>query len=826
MAKSKKLTEEEIGRLANAEIQAAVTYDGTDFQKNRVRAMEYYRGEMRDLANEDGLSSAVTHDVQDVIGWILPGLMRVFFSADDLGQYSPENEDDEQGAQQATDYANHVIMKECNGYQVFWDVFHDSLLHANGVVKHWWEDSEKVTVHFASGLDDDQYAELINSPEIAIIAHREDMIPYPAPEPEEPIQLPNPSQSPGQPGAPPMAPPMGGMPQQNGSPVNGAAPPGGAGLPPGLMALLNGGASEPAVMAGLGQPPLPPEPQLQTVHSVKVRRTKKYGCLKIAAVPPEEFLINIQARDVPDARFVGHRMTKTRSELIEAGYDEDLVNELPATSFANFGNLPQTRIDSALPYQTPIGLDKSMEEVEVIEVYMKMDADGDGVAEMMKIVMGGPTTKVVLDHEMWEDETPFTDFVAERVPHRWQGRSTFDDTEDIQQIKSTLLRQFLDNLYHANIPDRAVDITRVTNPDALLDRKIGNNIHTEGPPSGVIMDMAVPFAAKEALTGLEYMDQIIERRTGVSRATMALDLEALQNQSATAVNAAQSAAYSKIELIARNFAEIGFKRFFQCILKLIVAHQDGPRRLKIKKNWVTMDPASWNANMKFDVNVGLGSGSRDRDAAILMQIAAKQEQINLQMGPDNPICGIDKYSNTLRALVQMALPSSEPDKFFNEIEPEAVAAWMQQKAQSGAEQDPKAKAEMQKVEVKKQEAQANIQLKQQTAAADMQTKQQTSQMDMAAKAQKNQADLAASREKNAMSVQAAREKNAFELQADREKAAQEAVQKQQEALLDAQLRRDEMVMEGELTREANKLSAANEKRKIDTNVNRQKTSNK
>ena len=528
---------------------------------------------------------------------------------------------------------------------------------------------------------------------------------------------------------------------------------------------------------------------------------------------------------MPDARFVGHRMTKTRSELIEIGYDPDLVNALPATSFANFGNLPQTRIDSALPYQTPIGLDKSMEEVEVIEVYMKMDADGDGVAEMMKIVMGGPNTNVLLDHELWEDETPFTDFVAERVPHRWQGRSTFDDTEDVQRIKSTLLRQFLDNLYHANIPDRAIDITRVTNPDALLDRKIGNNIHTEGPPNGVIMDMAVPFAAKEALTGLEYMDQIIERRTGVSRATMALDLEALQNQSATAVNAAQSAAYSKIELIARNFAEIGFKRFFQCILKLIVAHQDGPRRLKIKRSWVTMDPASWNANMKFDVNVGLGSGSRDRDAAILMQIATKQEQINMQMGPDNPICGIDKYSNTLRALVQMALPSSEPDKFFNEIEPQAVAAWMQQKAQQGS-QDPKAQAEMQKAQAAQQKAQAEIQIKGQTAQADMQLKQQSAQMDMASRAQKAQADLQASREKNQMGMQATREKNAMAMQLDQEKAAQEAAQRQQEALLDAQLKQDEMVMEGELAREANKMSAANEKRKIDTNVNRQKTSNK
>ena len=127
MPRGKKLTEEDIGRLASAEIQAATSYDGTDYQKDRVRALEYYRGEMNDLENEEGTSEAVTHDVADTIGWMLPGLMRVFFSGPSLGVYEPENEEDEQAAIQATNYANYVIMKECQGYTVFWDVFHDAL---------------------------------------------------------------------------------------------------------------------------------------------------------------------------------------------------------------------------------------------------------------------------------------------------------------------------------------------------------------------------------------------------------------------------------------------------------------------------------------------------------------------------------------------------------------------------------------------------------------------------------------------------------------------------------------------------------------------------
>ncbi len=812
-----KLSEEDIGRLANAEVSAAVTYDGTDFQKNRVRAMEYYRGEMKDLENEDGLSKVSTHDVQDVIGWILPGLMRVFFSSDELGQYNPEDEDDEDGAKQATDYANYVILKECDGYQTFWDVFHDALLFANGIVKHWWDESEKTTVHVATGLTDDQFAQLVNSDEIEILAHREDQIALPPPEPDDddaPIMLPPPQ---GGPPAPQPGGPPGGPPALSGGPPTGAPPPpNGGGGPPmnGGPPPPNGGGPQPpmnpmamlAQMLPQGGPPMPPEPLVQTFHSVKVKRTQKVGKLKIAAVPPEEFLINIQARDVKSARMVGHRMTKTRGDLVQEGYDKKKVYDLPAASFPNYANLPQTRIDNAMAYQTPSGLDKSMEEVEIVEVYMKMDVDGDGIAEMQKIVLGGPNTNVVLDNELWEDDSPFSDFVAERVPHRWQGRSVFDDTEDIQQIKSTLLRQFLDNLYHSNIPDRAVDIGRIATPDALLDRKIGNIIHTEGPPGEAIADLQVPFVAKEALTGLEYMDQIIERRTGVSRSTMALDLEALQNQSATAVNAAQSASYSKIELIARNFAEVGFKNFFEAVLKLIVAHQDGPRKIKIKKNWVTMDPSSWNANMKFDVNVGLGSGSRDRDAQILLQIAMKQETINMQLGPDNPLCGLDKYSNTLRSLVQMALPGGDPDKYFNELDEKKLAAWAQkQQAQQAQQPNP----EMMKAQAAAQKAQAEIQMKQQKGAADLQLQQQKTQADMAAAGQKNAMDMAAQREKNAMTLQLDREKAAADIEQQKEAAMLDAQLKQQELLLEAHLAAQQNEMQAGVTRENNRWNADN-----------------
>lgn len=705
-----KLTEDEIGGLAQAEIAAAIEYDRSDFLKDRVRAIEYYRGEMRDLPAEEGRSTVTTHDVQDTIGWMLPGLMRVFFSADQLGRYEPQKPNDEPAARQATDYVNYVIMRECDGYQVFWDVFHDALLHANGIVKHWWDTTPKVETHIVTGLTDDQLAMLLQEDDVEVIEHSVDES----------------------------------------------------------------------------------YPEMGPLHALKFNHTYKGGCLKIAACPPEEFLIDRRATCIEDARFVGHRKLMKRSDLIEMGFKRDDVEKLPTFGSLSYDRVELARREQVGAFVSPPGTDKSTEEVEVIECYLMADQDGDGVAERLRVWMGGGGSTKVLDWEVWESDVPFTDFVAERVPHRWQGRSVFNDTEDIQRVKTVLLRQFLDNMYQSNIPDRVVDETKVENPDALYDRQIGNVIRVKGDPGAAVFNATVPFVAKEALTGLDYMDQMIERRTGVSRSTMALDLEALQNQSATAVNAAQSAAYSKIELIARNFAEMGFKRFFRCVLKLLVENQDRPKTIRLRDQWVDMDPRGWNADMDFDVNVGLGSGSRDRDVAILMQVATKQEQIMQLAGPVNPICDLEKYSNTLRKLVEMA-GLRNPDTFFGEVNQQTLQQFQQQQ---GQKPDPKVEAEKAKIQIEGQKAQAQMQLEQQKAAASIETQRQ-----------KNALDMEAQREKHAMDMQIAREKAEFERQ-----------QRQEDAVLNAQLRREEMQLEAALTQEANRMNAAVAAKQADTNI--------
>ncbi|PSH64668.1 portal protein [Phyllobacterium sophorae] len=731
MAERKKLTEDEIGGLVQQYVSRSIDYDRQEYRSNRVKAIEYVRGELRDVPADEGTSQITSSDVGDVIGWILPGLMRVFFAGDNLVTYEPHGPEDEESAAQATDYVNYILTKELDGYRIFNGVFYDSLLHGNGVVKHWWEPYEKATVHIFHNLTEAQAALILSEEGVEVL--EQDVF-------EEVVQ----------PEVPQTPLPVGNLPQ----------------LPPMVTNLYN----------------------------LKVKKVESTGCLKVVVVPPEEFLIDAVATCIEDAKFVAQRTFLTRSELIEKGFDEDLVYKLPAFGGdLSFDRVQVSRREQIGSLWTSSGIDSSTDEIEIIEAYVKCDYNGDGIAETLQVFMGGSGTSVVLDWQEWEGDYPFSDFIAEPVPHRWLGRSVFNEVEDVQRVKTVLIRQMLNNLYQSNIPDRIVDEERIINPDSLYDRQIGNVIRVNGDPASAVFTTSVPFIAGEALKGLQYMDEVVERRTGASKATMALDLDALQHQTATAVNAAQTASYSKIELIARNFAEMGFKRFFKCLLKLVVQNQDMPRTVRLRNKWVEYDPRGWNASMDTSVSVGLGSGSRDKDLMMLQQIAAKQEQIIAQSGPTNPISGVDKYVTTLRKMVEVS-GIKNTEQFFNEITPEALQQLSQPQQQ---QPDP---------EVAK--AQAEMQVKQQKAQFDAQQAQQKAQADFALEQQKMAAELQAEREKNAMTLQVTREKHELDMQMAREKAEFEIQHKREVALLEAQLRREEMQIEAQITREANAMKIA------------------
>ncbi len=677
------MTDEELAALVDGQINDAKNYESSDLTQLREKALKYFEGEV-DIPAAPGRSSVVSRDVADTHGLILPGLMRVFLATDNIAIYEPKTQADEKFARQATDYVNYVVMKECEGYSQFRSAFHDGLLMGNGILKHWWDQTLEYDTESFSGLSDDAYTMLVNDSDVdEVIEHTE----Y-----DDPDWV-----------APPPALPMMGD------------------------------------MGDMGQAP-PAMPEAPKLHDCKLKRVTSRGRLRLMALPPEDLLLGrgVIELDEERTRFVAHRWIKTRSALIKEGFDPDEVDELPAYSSAKLDTPEELARDRHHLYEGDIAPDRTVDLVEGYECYVQCDYDGDGIAEWRKVnVSGLGGEREVLSNEEWGDDLPFSVVVPDPVPHRWRGRSLFDATEDIQRVKTVLWRQTLDNIYMNNVPRQIAAENQIVNPESINDFEIGTTIWTRGDVNSAISHVATPFTADKTGQLLEYADQIIEKRTGISRASMALDLDALSDQTATAVNANQAAAYTKIEEYARNIAEYGgLKRVFAKILKLICKHQDRARTIRLRDGWIEVDPRAWNANMDVVVNTGLGSGSRDRDLTMLAQIAVKQEQLVLNMGITNPICGIDKLLDTYRLMTEAA-GLKPAERFFPEISPEI----MQQLAQQAANPPPDPKVQVAQMQAQLEDqsilAQAQIEMQKLQQKADLDRQQAVFEQQMEqAKAQR------------------------------------------------------------------------------------------
>jgi hypothetical protein len=463
-------------------------------------------------------------------------------------------------------------------------------------------------------------------------------------------------------------------------------------------------------------------------YNVVIRKKKEVGKIVVQNVPPEEFLIAKRDKKIKDARFVAHRTTKTRSDLVALGYDKAIVDKLPAYSDITYTPERVARFTQGeMPDETQ-SLDFSMQEVEVFECYIRTDYDDDGIAELRKVTYAGDQ---ILDNEE-ADHIPFASVCPIPMPHKFFGQSLADRAMDIQLIKSTITRQILDNLYLTNMP-RVTALDGQVNLDDLLTAAPGGVVRVKS--QGAVTPMNVPATAAQSFPMLDYMDQVLQKRSGVTSTSQGIDPNILQNTTATAIAAMQQAGAGRIEMIARIFADTGVKDLFAGIFHLLLKYQDKPRVIRLRGKYVSVDPREWKNNYDVTVNVGLGTGSQDQKMAMAAMVMQKQEQILSSQGFANPLVSVGQYRNTLGKFIEAA-GYKDSMEFFKEIPPEldqmlstpqpqqpvpnpAMDALMQQ-TQAQIEVD-RAKA-LNDIEIAKAKAAAQIQLEREKAAAQLDLK--------------------------------------------------------------------------------------------------------
>jgi hypothetical protein len=457
-------------------------------------------------------------------------------------------------------------------------------------------------------------------------------------------------------------------------------------------------------------------------HNVKLKKTTNNGKVVVENVPPEEFLISKRARTIADSPFTAHRKMMTRSELVAMGYDEELVESLPTGDALEFS--PE-RIARYTRGEQPTDMDsndESMQLVEVFECYLKVDMDDDDIAEYRRVVYAGH--EILEEHEC--DYNPFHSLCPIPIPHKFYGQSLADRAMDLQLIKSTVVRQMLDNLYLTN-NYRVGAVEGQVNLDDLLTSTAGGVVRLKNPAA--IVPMTVQSSAGQSFPMLEYLDAIQAKRTGVSDSQQGLDPNLLQNVTATAVSAMSAASTGKLELIARIFAETGVTSLFRGILHLLCKYQDKARVVRINGEFIPFDPREWKTNYNVNINVGLGTGQRQEQLATMQMILAKQEEIITNYGLSNPLVNIKQYRDTLAKFIHMA-GFKDSTEFINEITPEMNAMLSQPQPEKP---DPNTQAAQVLAQVEREKAQ----LKAQTDAAKLELEREQMQL----KAQKDALEL-------------------------------------------------------------------------------------
>ena len=423
-------------------------------------------------------------------------------------------------------------------------------------------------------------------------------------------------------------------------------------------------------------------------HTLTVSHKKENGELKIESVPPEEFIVDRNAKSVDDAYIVAHRTELRVSDLVSMGYDFEEVSNLSGLSSDDtYSDSEEFERRGYEQDEDESTADISMKKVAVTEAYMKIDKEGTGVAVMYRLLLAGGDDKL-LECEPY-GEVPFAVFEVDPEPHTFFGRSVADLLMNDQDSSTAMLRGMMDNVALTNSPRQGY-VQGQVNVDDLMNNEIGGLVRMKSPQA--LVDIATPFVAGQVLTAMQYMDDAVEAKSGVSRASMGLDPDALQNTSATAARLQAQQGSAQIEVMARNIAEGGMKRLFKLMLNLLVENSCEDTMMRLHGEFQPVDPRVWNTGMDMTVNVGVGTGQEmDRHNA-LSQALQMQMQIWSNYGSGNGLVTMSGIRNTLGDMLALQ-GVRNVDRYFNPMTPEMEMQLMQQQQQMEAENQQMTEAE-------------------------------------------------------------------------------------------------------------------------------------
>jgi hypothetical protein len=622
--------------MVRAMIDDAMSFEESTLAPARDENLRYFYAEEPEPEGE-GTSTAVSTDFRDTVMAIIPSLIRIFTSPEHVVNCHPNYEGQEDAAKQCTDYLQYMFYEDNPGFLILHDLLKDALRCKIGVVKWWTDIDEEVTEQTYRNITQEQLQMLIyENPTVEILNIVPDTSSSAQPPMPPNMEMP-PNVSSG-PDIPEQLPPeAGGMPQQ--------------------------GVQAPEMdPTGMGPPPE------HVLKEVKIRFVKSKPITNIESVPLDEFRIDRKAKSVEKARLIGHDQIVNIGELVEAGYDKELLEQYAG---ADFNTASTDRIFRNSGIDEADVLDQ--ENVRYGCYFIRIDKDGDGIPELREIHTIGDNHQII--HDEVVQYANYSVWSPDPEPHTLVGDSPAELVKDIQVIKTNMLRGSLDSLAQSIWP-RTVFNETLVDADDILNDEIGAAIRTRGDPQSTVMSIAHQFVGQPVFQMFEVMEVLRQQRTGISDASKGVDPKALQSTALQGVDAIVTGAQERIELCARILAETGLKPLFKGLLRECVNNPNQERTIQLRGKWTKIDPSTFDPDMRISVNPTLGKGSDMTRLMVLQDVKATQTAIMQQFGVDNPMCGPVEFRNTIIDMLAIG-NIKNVDRYYKQLDQatlDAIAA--------------------------------------------------------------------------------------------------------------------------------------------------------
>jgi hypothetical protein len=529
----------------------------------RSLALDAYAAKNIEPAPE-GRSQVQDWTVFETIQWILPSLTRIFAGGDDVVEFEPEGPEDEDAAKQESQYLNYLVTQKNNWFLTCLTWFQDALLTKNAYCLAFMEEILEPELEEYKGQTEEQIAMLLDD-DVEVVGQSQ----YDDPDDETGMLLD----------------PFTGQPID---PMDDAT----------MLGAL-------ATYEETGQ-----EPQIafNQLYDIQLRRVSAKNKLQFKVLPPERCLVAADTPDftLNDCNYFEYWDTTTISQLRKLGYEID--DEIADSNFSMTEE--DVSRDEALDMENSRSVDDdypdpSMRMVQVRNVWIRHDYDGDGIAELQHVVLVG--REVLERNEV--NRIPVASVVPFINTHRHMGNSVADLVFDIQRIKTSILRNGLDSLNFSQRPRQV--ISTAVNVDDLMVHAPGSPIRLEDgslPGEGHVVPLHYEFVFPQAQEGLRHMDTVVESRVGVNRMFQGIDESNINDHNR--VGQLSTMAAQRVEQIARLFAN-GVENLFSIAHELVIKAGRREETIRLSGQWVNIDPTAWKTSRDMRIVAPFAAGNKD-----------------------------------------------------------------------------------------------------------------------------------------------------------------------------------------------------------------------